>query len=348
MKLAFFHLSLLSLFLAVSLTLNAQNDSLKSIMNRGVAYADNQQYDLSLLEYQKAFNIEPKNAWVNYEMALSHYYMENKTRSEKFALVAAKEKSEIGLQAIILLGAIYDERGEHKKSIKTYKKGIKNFGDYYLLWYNLGVTANTMQDYELAQEAFLSAITNKLDHANSHYAVASIMMKQNRRPEALLPLYFFLLIEASTERSEMAFTDIKRLMERGVKTREENGEKVIELQVLNPEGESPMGQADLFLSMLEASKTTEKNQGKSEFELFEENTTAFFKYMGELDFDDRKDFYTNYYIPLFSTIGNGEYTEAFCHYIRQRAYPDSQEWVSSHTMELSNFFDWLDGYDLGQ
>ena len=139
-----------------------QNDSLRTIMERGIAYADNGQFDLSLLEYQKVFNEDPKNAWVNYEMALSHYYMGNKLRAEKFAKTAAKERSENGLQAIILLGAIYDERGEHNQSVKIYQKGLKSFGDYYLLWYNLGVTANTMQDFELAEEAFTSAIQNKL------------------------------------------------------------------------------------------------------------------------------------------------------------------------------------------
>lgn len=342
---------ILSLLLACfSVLCVAQEDSVQSIMMRGIDYHDNGQYDLSLIEYQKAYNLEPKNAFVNYEMALSHYYLGNKTRAEKFAKTASNEASENGLQAIILLGAIYDERGDHKKSIKMYREGIKTFGDYYLLWYNLGVTANTMKDYALAEEAFLKAINNKLDHAGSHYALASIMMLQNRRIEALYPLYFFLMLEADTERSEMAFSDVVRLMQRGVVTkRDENGQLVIELQVQNPDNQDdPMGAGDLFLSMQQAANSNSENAGKSELEHFKTNTKDIFMFMNNQNFGDREDFFTTYYIPFFAEIAESNYYEAFVHYVRQSAYPDSQEWVMKHTDELGDFFDWLDNLEIDQ
>lgn len=340
--------ALFVLAIFASLSLKAQQDSIQTIMLRGIDYSDRGEYELSLVEYQKAFNLEPKNAWVNYEMALSHYYMGNKSRSEKFAKTAAKEASENGLQAVILLGTIYDERGEHKKSIKTYQDGMKTFGDYYLLWYNLGVTANTMKDYALAEEAFVKAINNKLDNASSHYALASVMMSQNRRVEALFPLYFFLLLESDSERSEMAYTDIVRLMQRGVQTkRDEDGKLVIELQVLNPsDQQSPMGSADMFLSLIQAANSSKEGEGKTDFELQMKNAQDFFKHMGELDMKGREDFYTKYYIPFFYAIANSEHFEGFYNYIAQRAYPECKTWVAKNTYELEVFFDWLDSLDL--
>jgi tetratricopeptide (TPR) repeat protein len=335
-----FSLSLLSIV--------AQEDSVQSIMMRGIDYHENGQYDLSLIEYQKALNLEPKNAFVNYEVALSHYYMGNKTRAEKFAKVASKEASENGLQAMVLLGAIYDERGEHKKSIKTYREGLKTFGDYYLIWYNLGVTANTIKDFELAEEAFLNSINNKLDNASSHYAMASIMMQQNRRVEAIYPLYFFLMLESDSDRSEMAYTDILNLMQRGVQTsRDEEGKMVIQLQVLNPENqEDMMGSGDFYLSMLQAAATTSEGEEKTPFQIFSDNSHDFFEYMARQDAGDREDFYTTYYIPLFNEIAQSKHFETFMHYISQSAYPENKTWVMSHTKELGEFFDWLDLLDL--
>lgn len=338
---------LLSVFLVFTFFGFSQEDSLQSIMMRGIDYHENGQYELSLIEYQKALNLEPKNAFVNYEVALSHYYMGNKTRAEKFAKVASKEASENGLQAVVLLGAIYDERGEHKKSIKTYREGLKTFGDYYLIWYNLGVTANTMKDFELAEEAFLKSISNKLDNASSHYALASIMMQQNRRVEAIYPLYFFLMLEADSKRSEMAYTDILNLMQRGVQTsRDEDGKMVIQLQVLNPQNqEDLMGSGDFYLSMLQASAAT-KEEDNSPFEVFSSNSIDFFEYMAKQDAGERNDFYTTYYIPLFKKIAQSRHFDTFMHYISQSAYPESKTWIMSHTDELGEFFDWLDQLDL--
>lgn len=340
----------IALFIALfSLSAYAQIDSMQSIMLRGIDYSDRGEYELSLVEFYNALNLAPKNAWVNYEIALAHYYLGNKNRSEKFAKIAAKETSENGLQAIILLGAIYDDRGEHKKSIKTYQDGMKTFGDYYLLWYNLGVTAHTMRDYELAEKAFINAINNKIDNASSHYALASTMMSQNRRVEALLPLYFFLLLEPDSDRSEMAYTDIVRLMQRGVKSsRSEDGKLVIEMRVQNPEDQqSTIGESDMFLSLLQASNSNLENQDKSEFELQKLNAQRFFNHLGEANgWQKINKFYTDYYIPFFYAISKSQHFEGFANYTAQSAYSECKTWVAQHTFELEEFFDWLDQQNL--
>ncbi len=151
------------------------------IMKRGIDHSEDGSYELALLEYQKALGIEPKSGFVNYEIALAHYQMGNKTKALEYAKKAVKEDSEHGVQATIMIGTVHDELGNYNESVKAFKKGIKKFGNYYLIWFNLGVTANTARDFDLAEEAFLASIANRLEHVNSHYGLASVMMRQNRR-----------------------------------------------------------------------------------------------------------------------------------------------------------------------
>lgn len=319
----------------------AAQDSLEEIMERGIAFHEEGKYELSLIEYKKALAMEPKNAWVNYELGLSYYYLGNAAKAKKHAEVAAREKSEHGLQAVILLGTILDEEGEEKRSVKVYKKGIKQYGDYYLLWFNLGVTANAMGDYELAQEAFEKAVGNKLDHASSHYALASIKMIQGRRPDAMLPLYFFLLLEPTSERSQHACSDLMELWNQGITV---NNDTSISLTVNPPEKgeEEGMQSADFYITILAASGTLEQNTGKSEFDLFRDHSKDFFNYLVNIDYGSRDDFWTRYYIPFFIRLGQSEHMDAFVHYISQSSNEESRHWVDKHTDELEEMFNWLD------
>ncbi|MEZ4722836.1 MAG: hypothetical protein R2813_13265 [Flavobacteriales bacterium] len=301
---------------------------------------DEGKYELSLIEYRKALELDPKNTVLLYEMALSHYYLGERLKAEDFALQASKTSSETGMQAYILLGSIYDESGKPKKSINIYEKAIKEYGDYYLLWFNMGVTAMSMKDYDLAGEAFMHSANNRLDHANSHYALGSVMQIQSRRVEAMIPIYFFLLLEANTDRSVQAFTTLNDLWKQGVSSSESGVS--IDLNEATIKSRDPFGPAETLVSLIQAHELSVENEGKTEFELYVEKLDRLFSLLPELDFGKRHDFYTQYYIPFFGTIAESEYMETFVYYITQSSFEESKQWVNSHTEELAAFFDWLD------
>ena len=333
----------ISLLLSIStLFALAQADSIPQIMERGIALHEEGKYELSLIEYRKALELEPKNAFVNYEMALSYYFMNKKDKAEDYAKAAASEESETGVQGVILLGTLYDEQGKTKKSIKTYENALKRFGDYYLIWFNLGVTYSGMNELEKASEAFSKAANNRLDHSSSHYALATMKQLQGKRAEAFLPMYFFLLLEPDSERSPKAVTSINDMWKQGVS---EKSETEITINLAPSTGNDPINASELFISMLEASKNLEENEGKTDFELHLDKATKLFKFMSELDLGKRDDYYTQYYIPFFLRIAESEHMEAFLHYTLQSGSEASRQWVATHTGELDAFFTWLDKSD---
>ena len=331
----------ITLMLAIGSLLNAQDgvDSIPSIMDRGMALHDEGKYEMSLVEYRKALEMEPKNGFVNYEMALSYYYLGDKVHAEEFAKTASKEDSESGVQGVILLGSLYDEQGNGKKSVKTYKSAIKRFGDYYLIWFNLGVTYNGMGQNEDAADAFENALANKLDHSSSHYALGTMQQLQGKRAEAMLPLYFFLMLEPDTDRSKQAVASLNDLWSQGVSR---DGDENITISIGAESSKDPMRMSDMMISILQASDGLEQNEGKSDFELYHEKTTALFKYLAEMDLSNRDDYYTQYYIPFFQRIADSEHSVAFTHYVLHSLYPESRKWVELNTEQLESFFNWLD------
>lgn len=327
-------------------TSSSQDSVMLEIMNRGIQHSERGSYELALLEYQKALDLEPKSGFVNYEMALAHYQMGNKTKALDFAKKAFKEESEHGVQATILMGTVHDELGNYKESVKVFKKGLKKFGDYYLIWFNLGVTANNARDFELAETAFQASIINRLEHVNSHYGLASVMMRQNRRVEALYPLAFFLMLEPNTERSVMAYQDVLRLMSRGVSMNAgDTGNINITLNVAGDNTEDKgYRSADLMMSMLQAARTLERGND-SDTEVFQNSTEQVFKYVADLELE-QKDIYTTYYIPLFSALATSEHFDTWSKYVTQQSDASSSEWVRTNQDELAKMFDWLEELNL--
>lgn len=321
--------------------LNAQNepDSIPSIMDRGMALHDEGKYEMSLVEYRKALELEPKNGFVNYEMALSYYYLGDKVHAEEYAQTASKEESESGVQGVILLGSLYDEQGKGKKSIKTYKSAIKRFGDYYLIWFNLGVTYNGMGQHEEAAKAFENALANKLDHSSSHYALGTMKQVQGKRAEAMLPFYFFLMLEPDSDRSKQAVASLNDLWSQGVSRDDDEN---VTISIGSVDDKDPMHMTDMMISILESSDGLEQNEGKSDFELYHAKTTSLFKHLAEIDLGNRDDYYTQYYIPFFNRIAESEHSVAFTHYVLHSLYPESRKWVELHTEQLESLFNWLD------
>lgn len=327
-----------------SASLQAQDSLVRDIMLRGIELHDAGEYASAISTYNEALALQPKNGFVNYEIAYSYYAMGDQPAAIQFAKVAAKETSENGLQATILLGSIYDERGDYKRSVKVLKSAIKTYGDYYLIWYNLGVTVAGHEDLAEAEEAFLNAIQNKLDHANSHFALGRVLLMDGRRVEALYPFLFCALLEPGSDRSRVVYQSIEELFSSGV---ELGDEATITMNLSSDEKDPAMRSAELMMSMLEASRNLEKYDTVDAAEIDREILTSFLTFMDGLDLGKRDDFFTRYYIPFFGAISASEHMEAFFHYIRMTNYPTSEQWCSDQPDRLQEFFDWLDTLDFG-
>lgn len=327
----------LGLFLISSLIYS--QSTVDSLVQIGIQYHDEGQFDKAIESYKTALNIEPNSALINYEISLTYMYMGDYENSILHSDKVIEQNDMYLLQAYITKGSCLDYLGKSAEAIKLFEKGIKKFGDDHLLYYNLGYTYYNLKEYDKAEEALINAINAKSDHASSHLLLGYVMNEKNQKVQSLLCLHYFLFMEPNTERSKTAYNLLLKQFGGNVE-RDKDKPNQINIFIDPNQSESEFAPAAMMISMLEASKTLEENKDKSEDLMFIENTTSFFKILGELK-KKNKGLWWDLYVPLFLEIAESEHIDTYCYFISQSNNIHSQVWMENNSVKIEQFGKWL-------
>ena len=316
-------------------------DKVDSLIQVGIQYHDNGEYEKAIEIYNTALKVDPKSTLINYELSMSYMYAGDYEKAIKHSDIVIKQKKEHLLLAYVIKGSSLDNLGKTKQSIKLFNKAITEFGGHYLLYYNLGVNYSKIQDYKNSEPAFTNAIMANSEHASSHYGLALIERDQNQRVQSLLSLYYFLFIEPSSKRAETAYKLLKEQLGGSVQ-KDENNPMNINVFIDSQRMESEFGAAEIMLAMLEASNSLDENKNKTPDELFIENTKSFFSVLGELSENETKiNIWWDFYVPFFYKLAKSEYMDVFCYYISISSNEKAKEWLITNNEKVENFGEWL-------
>jgi tetratricopeptide (TPR) repeat protein len=338
--------SLILIFSLASTFLFGQSQ-IDSLVRAGVRYHDAGEYEKAIETYKEALKIEPKSSLVNYEIGMTYSHSGDYKKAIKHCdiVIKQKEKREYLLLAYIVKGSALDDMGKTKESIKLFEEAINEFGNNYLLLYNLAVDYAKINDYEKAEPVLINAIEDNPGHASSHRLLAVIKNGQNLRVQSLLGLYYFLFLEPVSERSKPAFELLKQQLEGSIRTEEENGRKKININLDPGHLDSEFSAAELMIAMLGASNNLEANANKSPEELFIENTRSFFAVLGELkEKNEGNGLWWDFYVPLFYNLAKSDYMDAFCYYISLSSNKNAANWIKSNKEKTENFITWFKSY----
>ena len=334
------------LFLIISVLvpmLSFGQNKIDSLVQVGIQYHDKGEYAKAIEVYNEALKIDPKSTLVNYELSLSYMYLGDNEKAIKHSDFVIKQKKDLLFPSYVAKGSSLSNLGKTKKAIKVFKEGIKKFGNNYNLHFNLGVTYSKIQDNKNAELAFINAITDKPDHASSHYALALIKYQQDERVQSLLSLYYFMFLELDSKRAETAYKLIKDQLGGNVQKDENNPMNFTVL--LDPKRmESEFGAAEIMIAMLEASNSLEENKDKTPEELFAENTKSFFSVLGELKENDKQksNIWWDFYVPFFYDLAKSDLTDVFCYYISLYQNVKAKEWIENNFERFEDFGKWLE------
>lgn len=321
-------------------TLIYSQTKIDSLVEIGIQYHDDGQFDEAIEIYKTALDIDPNSALVNYEMAMTYMYAKDYEKSMKHSDKVIELNDKLLLPAYIAKGSCLDYLGKSKKSIKLFKKAIKEFGNHYLLSYNLGYNYYNLGEYDKAEQTLIKGINNNPNHASSHLLLGYVMDEQNKKVQSLLSLHYFLFIEANSERAKTAHNVLQNQFKGNVE-QDENEPDRINIFVDENESESEFGAANMMISMLEATKTLEENEDKSEEEMFIENTTSFFKVLGELKEEKNTGLWWDFYVPFFYDIAKSEHMDTYCYYISQSSNSTASNWLKNNSEKIADFNTWL-------
>lgn len=305
------------------------------MLNEGAKNYEAGRFDLALVEYNRALSINPKHALAIYEIAVSYYAIGNDAKALKHAKIASKDDSEIGIEATILRGGMLDLSGNSKKAMKCFQSGLKRFGDYYLLWYHYGISATNAEKMDEASKAFQQAVGAKLDHSESHFALARLMLTQQRLAEAIYPLVFYLMLQPKGEKSVAVYHSLNKLLMEPL-PKADLSKNSVRSKGFN------IQTAELLLAAFVEARTLEVYSSKSKAEIDAQVLSKVFTYLGNTSIKHRNDFYTSYYIPFFAQITSNEYTLPLVHFVSQSAENESSDWVNENADLVEEMFNFLD------
>lgn len=303
--------------------------TVKELLEQGIRYHDAGQYPSAITSYELALKIDPESAEAMYELSLS--LMENGNyhaaieycdklidRNDKFSVLAYNTK-----------GSSLNYLGRTDEAIEVYIESLDKERAFYLTYYNLGLAYFTNEEYDEARKAFINALDLNPQHAVSHLNLGRTMLQMGKRAEGLLCLYYFLLIEPESERSLLAYDTLILQL---------NYSEPIE--VIDPS--DTFAPIDRLLSE-QAATIDQVSPHKNDVEKFTQLTHQFFMAFGDRkdDPDTAHDFWWEFYIPFFKSMAQWDYTDIFCHYIRQSAYRIPEAWLSVNKERIRSFNAWL-------
>jgi len=326
---------LLVLLAITSLNCFAQNSKINELVNDGIKHHDQGEYEKAISIYEKALELDQNSSLVNYEISFSYFSAKDYGNAIKFSKRVIALRDGNLLPAYITYGNSLDMLGKQKKAIKVYEKAMKDF-ESYLLYYNHALSCLNSNLLDKAYESALNAINQKSSHASSHLILSKIMEKKGSRIEAMLPLYFFLLIEPNSARSAIEYQTLRNYIDYGVS---KSSGKNINV-VVPSNNDSSFGAAEMMISLSKASNSLDENKGKSELGLFADNNAKLFKTLGELK-KENTGFLWDFYVPFFYNMANEELIEAYSYYISLSLGDNTAIWIDENNVKFEQFKKWM-------
>jgi Tfp pilus assembly protein PilF len=316
-----------------------EKDDVKRLVEEGMVMHDNNDYQGAIRKYKDALKIDKHSGLANYELAYTYYTIGEYKKALKYSKRVFKNGNEHKAEAYIISGSSMDLLGKPGKAIQVFEDAIKAFPTNYLLYYNLALSAYGINDLQKAEEAVINAIYTNMSHASSHLLLSYIMNRKGNRVKAILPAYFFLLLEPDTKRSAEVYEFLIAKLNEGV---EKVGDSTVHVNIpFLKHTTDDFGPAELMISMVATASKLNKGNPDSFMEEFSGINNSIFNMLGELK-QDKMGFYWDKYVDVFYDLSLSDNMLAYSYYVSQTQKGiKAREWLSAHPEEVERFSQWL-------
>lgn len=308
----------------------------EDLIKKGVSLFDARQYEAAQEVFEQVLELQPNNAMAMYELGYTEYALGHLEEAIEWADKAIDSQDPNTVEpAYLLKGSALDDLGNHKKAVKTYKAGAKDFPNSYLFPFNLGVSYFRNEDLEKAEEALLQSLSLNPVHGSSHYLLAQLKMTQGERIPALLAMQFFLVLEARSDRSADARDRMAYLIGFGVERQDERNISIS----LNPDAlDQPFGTKDMMLSLKVAHIMGNDSLNAAEKEL--DILRSVLLGLGS----DEANFWKQTYGSFFDRCeADGQFENMYYHSRSGSEADLIQSWLRLHATEMQEYYRWMEG-----
>jgi tetratricopeptide (TPR) repeat protein len=165
-------------------TKTSKAEAVKKLVDQGVQFHEQGQYDEAIAKYKEAEKKDPKSALVKYEMAFTYHAKRDLDKSLTYAKAATKLKTD-GIEENLysLLGTVYDDKGMPDSALAVYREAFAKVPNSFNIPYNASITYMRMNNADSAYAWIKRSINNSRVHEGSHYYMGFLASQMGKWPQ---------------------------------------------------------------------------------------------------------------------------------------------------------------------
>jgi len=330
-----------------------QKEGAEKLVEEGIAYHDKGDFEGAIDKYDKALKLDEHNLLALAEKAMSLLSLQKYDEAiENCQRAIEKHRGEKTLKSVyVTYGNAYDGLKKTDKSLEIYNEGINLFPDFFMLYFNKGITLFSIKKYDEAIICFQKSAYLNPKHASSHNALGRLLNATDQRIPSLFAISRFLILEPQTKRAKENLAFLQTIMNANV---EKSGKNSINITLsksmlsdTSNDGkakENSFTSTDLILSLSAALDFDKKNKKKTDVEQF---IRKFETVCASLKESQNKNygFYWDYYVPYFMEMKEKNFIETFAYIAFATSNnPEVDKWLKENKKEIDTFYEWSSNF----
>ena len=339
----------LFLLYPASIVFGQDRNTAEPLVTDGIRLHDKGDLNGALAKYDQALAVDKDNLRALTEKALTLLALGQPDEAIVYCKKALdKHKGKPGLKSVyITYGNALLAKKESKKSIEIYDQGIKEFPDFYQLYYNKGVTQDAIQKYDDALLSYEISARINPKHPNSHNAIARIAELRYERVAAVMAFSRFVILEAKGERAKENAQAVLRL----IAPRQSAVNSAVAAKTSNKKDKTKedFSRVDLALDVNISPEQEKKDKARTAAEIFSDRvvllTSSLIEEESLLKNDIDRGFFHEYYVPYFIQIKKRGFIPVFSNIVLSASGDElSLKWIAEHDAEVKKFTTWSNSF----
>ena len=172
------------LFAAPNTAKKNNDEVVKDLVDQGVQFHEQGQFDEAIAKYKQAEKKAPKNSLVKYEMAFTYHAKRDLDKALSYAKAAAKlDTKNIDENLYSLLGTIYDDKGMSDSAIAVYRQGFEKVPNSFNIPYNATIAFMRKNNADSAYAWVKRSTNNSRTHEGSYYYAGFLASQTGKWPQ---------------------------------------------------------------------------------------------------------------------------------------------------------------------
>ncbi|MBS1653709.1 MAG: hypothetical protein JSU05_02600, partial [Bacteroidetes bacterium] len=234
-------------------------------------------------------------------------------------------------------------------AIEVFDNGLSMFKDFYLLYFNKGITLAKAGKIDESITTLETGLTYKPLHASSHHILGALQKDRNKIA-SLLSALTFLAIEPNGQRAKMNFDRMNSILNSNIKKDGNNVTISLDADMLDTKKdknkEDDFRTVELIMSLSSATENDKSIDSvvKTPADKFDLRLQMLISSMDE-NKKKAKGFYWTHYVPFFIDMKKHEWTNVFAHIVYlSSGDEEDMNWVKENKQKVDDFYRWMQAY----